>query len=187
MVTSWRMEAAAQTSAEPTTHFRQSTSRPAARFPRSAEPIETFLEAAVFEIVRRPAFAQFLTRRSAAPDERGALLDQISAVEALQQENLVAYAAPEPGVRRRSKAEYELIAARLDGQLDLLNRKLRALTAPELPDALAHGDLEQEWPALPFYARRRIIETLIARVTLLPTGRGCRQFDPSSVLIQWTF
>ena len=38
MVTSWRMEAAAQTSAEHTTHFRQSTSRPAARFPRSACP-----------------------------------------------------------------------------------------------------------------------------------------------------
>jgi hypothetical protein len=33
MVTSWRMEVAAQTGAEPTTHFRQSTSRPAARFP----------------------------------------------------------------------------------------------------------------------------------------------------------
>jgi site-specific DNA recombinase len=157
------------------------------RLARGAEPIETFLEAAVFEMVRRPAFAQFLARRSAAPHERAALLDQVSAVEALQQENLVAYAAPEPGVRRRSKAEYELIAARLDGQLDLLNKKLRALSAPELPDAFTNADLEQEWPALPFYARRRIIETLIARVTLLPTGRGCRQFDPSSVLIHWTF
>jgi hypothetical protein len=86
-----------------------------------------------------------------------------------------------------ARPRYELIAARLDGHLDLFNKKLRALSAPELPDALAHGDLEQEWPALPFYARRRIIETLIARVTLLPTGRGCRQFDPSSVLIHWTF
>jgi hypothetical protein len=104
-----------------------------------------------------------------------------------QRENLVAYAAPEPGVRRRSKAEYELIAARLDGQLDLLNKRVRALTAPALPDALTDGDLEQEWPVLPFYARRRVVETLIARVTLLPTGRGCRRFDPSSVRIDWTF
>jgi hypothetical protein len=127
------------------------------------------------------------TRRSAVPDERRALLDQIRAVEALQQGNLVAYAAPEPGDRRRSKAEYELVAARLDGQLDLLNKKLRALTAPELPDTLTRGDLEQEWPTLPFYARRRIIETLIASVTLLATGRGCRQFEPSSVVIHWTF
>jgi hypothetical protein len=38
-----------------------------------------------------------------------------------------------------------------------------------------------------FYARRRVVETLIARVTLLPTGRGCRRFDPSSVRIDWTF
>jgi hypothetical protein len=93
-------------------------------------------------------------------------------VEALHQENLVAHAAPEPGARRRSKLEYELIAARLDGQLDLLNKRLRAVSAPELPDALMEGDLKHEWSGLPFYARRRIVEALIARVTLLPTGRG---------------
>jgi hypothetical protein len=56
-------------------------------------------------------------------------------------------------------------------------------TGQTLPDEA----LEQEWQVLPFYARRRIIESLIARVTLLPVGRGCRQFDPSSVLIHWTF
>jgi site-specific DNA recombinase len=157
------------------------------RLARAAEPVETFLEAAVFEMVRRPAFAQFLTQRSEVPQQRGGLLDQIRAVEALQKENLVAHAAPEPGTRRRSKTEYELIAARLDGQLGVLNKKLRALSGPELPDALTHGDLEKEWPELPFYARRRIIQTLVARVMLLSTGRGCRQFDPSSVLIDWTF
>jgi hypothetical protein len=157
------------------------------RLARGAEPIETFLEAAVFEMVRRPAFEQFLTRHTTAPDERGPLLEQIGAVEALQQENLVAYGAPEPGERRRSKSEYELVAARLDRQLGLLNNKLRALTTPELPEALTRGDLETEWAELPFYARRRIVETLIARVTVLPVGRGCRQFDPSSVHIDWTF
>jgi hypothetical protein len=138
-------------------------------------------------MVRHPAFAQFLTRRSAVPEERGTLLNHIRAVEALQQENLVEYAAPEPGARRRTKAEYELIAARLDSQLDLLNKQLHALTGPELPDALIHSDFEQQWATLPFDARRRIVETLIARVTLLPTGRGCRRFDPSSVRIDWTF
>jgi hypothetical protein len=148
------------------------------RLARAAEPIETFLETAVFEIVRHPAFTQFLTRRSAVPDERQALLIQIRAIEALQQENLVAYAAPEPGARRRSNGEYELIAARLDGQLNVMNKQLRILSTPELPDVLTDGDLEQAWPALPFYARRRVLETLIARVTLLPSGRGCRQFDP---------
>jgi hypothetical protein len=71
--------------------------------------------------------------------------------------------------------------------LTFSNKKLRALSAPELPDALADDDLEQQWPALPFYARRRIVETLIARVTLLPTGRGCRRFDPLSLQIVWTF
>jgi site-specific DNA recombinase len=40
------------------------------RLARGAEPIETFLEAAVFEMVRRPAFAEFLTRRGTAPEER---------------------------------------------------------------------------------------------------------------------
>jgi hypothetical protein len=64
-------------------------------------------------------------------------------VVALQQENLVAYAAPKPGTRRRSKAEYELIAARLDGRLNLLNKKLRALGTPELLNALTDGDLEE--------------------------------------------
>jgi hypothetical protein len=145
------------------------------------------LEAAVFEIVRGPAFARFLARRSLAPSERGELLEQIKAVETLQKENLIAYAAPEPGTRRRSKAEYGLIASRLDTQVDLLNRKLRSLTGPELPDALNHGDLEQDWPVLPFDARRRIVETLIARVTLTAVGRGCRRFDPSSVRIDWAF
>jgi hypothetical protein len=48
-------------------------------------------------MVRHPAFAQFLTRRSAVPEERGALLNHIREAEALQQENLVAYATPEPG------------------------------------------------------------------------------------------
>jgi site-specific DNA recombinase len=157
------------------------------RLARGAEPIETFLEAAVFEMVRRPTFLQYLTRRSAVSDERGQLLEQIRAVEALQQENLVAYAAPEPGARRRTKAEYELVAARLDRQLDLLNKQLRALSTPELPEAVTNGDLELEWSGLPFYARRRIVETLIARVTLLPVGRGCRRFDPSSLRIEWTF
>jgi hypothetical protein len=102
------------------------------RLARGAEPIETFLEAAVFEIVRHSAFTQFLTRRSTIPAERTQLLEQIRAVETLQQENLVAYAAPEPGDRRRSKAEYESIAARRDRQLILLNQKLRALSTPEL-------------------------------------------------------
>jgi hypothetical protein len=119
------------------------------------------------------------------------VLERIRAVEALQQENLVAYAAPEPGARRRSKAEYELIAGRLDSQLDLLNRQLRALAMPELPDALTHSDLEGEWPSLPFYARRRVVEALITRVTLLPVGRGCRRLDPEfvreSMRIDWTF
>jgi hypothetical protein len=58
------------------------------RVARGAEPIETFLEAALFEMVRHPTFARFLTRRSAVPEERTALLDQIRAVEALQRENL---------------------------------------------------------------------------------------------------
>jgi hypothetical protein len=139
-------------------------------------------------MVRRPAFAQFLTRRSAVPEERGALFDRIRAVEALQQENLLAYAAPELGARRRTKAEYELIAARLDSQLELLNKRIRALGGPELPEALTHCDLEAEWPELPFYARRRIVEILIARVTVLPVGRGCRRFDPdSSLRVDWTF
>jgi hypothetical protein len=138
-------------------------------------------------MVRRPAFAQFLSRRATGPDQRGPLLEQIRAVEALQQENLVAYAAPEPGERRRSKAEYELVATRLDRQLGLLNNKLRALSTPELPEALTHSDLEAEWATLPFYARRRIAETLVARVVVLPVGQGCRQFDPSSVRIDWTF
>jgi site-specific DNA recombinase len=180
-------------------YYRQTKTRPVktlrchrklggcGRLARGAEPIETFLEAAIFEMVRRPAFAQFLSRRATGPDQRGPLLEQILAVEALQQENLVAYAAPEPGERRRSKTEYELVAARLDRQLGMLNNKLRALSAPELPEALTHGDLEAEWPALPFYARRRIAETLVARVVVLPVGRGCRQFDPSSMRIDWTF
>jgi hypothetical protein len=148
------------------------------RLARAAEPIESFLEAAVFEMVRRPAFTQFLTRRSKVPDERGTLLNQIRAVEALQQENLVAYAAPEPGARRRSKNEYELIAARLDSQLDLLNKKLRALSAPELPDTLTRGELEQEWPVLAFYARRRILETLIGRGHVASNRAGLSALRP---------
>jgi hypothetical protein len=48
------------------------------------------------------------------------------------------------------------------------------LSAPELPKALTGGDLETEWADLPFYARRRIVETLVARVMVLPVGRGCR-------------
>jgi hypothetical protein len=91
-----------------------------------------------------------------------------------------ARAAPEPGVRRRTKAEYELIAARLDGQSDLLNKQPRALSTPELPDALTAGDLAQEWPALPFLVRRRIVETLIARVTLLPVGRAADILIPAA-------
>jgi site-specific DNA recombinase len=161
------------------------------RLARGAEPIETFLEAALFEMVRRPAFADFLTRRGSAPEGRAEVLERIRAVEALQQGNLVAFAAPEPGARRRTKAEYELIADRLDRQLDLLNRQLRALAVPDLPEALTQGDLEAEWPDLPFYARRRVVETLIARVTLLPVGQGCRRLDPEfvrdSMRIDWTF
>jgi hypothetical protein len=48
-------------------------------------------------MVRHPEFAQLLTRRSTVPEERGVLLNQIREVEALQRDNLVAYAAPEPG------------------------------------------------------------------------------------------
>ena len=111
------------------------------RLARGAEPIETFLEAAVFEIVRHPAFAQFLDRRSTAPLERERLLEQLRAIEALQQENLVAYAAPEPGARRRSKAEYELIAARLDRQHDLRKRQ-PAETPAKNVRARQHRDCE---------------------------------------------
>jgi hypothetical protein len=96
-----------------------------------------------------------------------------------------------PMRRRRTKTESELIAARLDRQLDVLNSQLRALVVPELPDALTRGDLKAEWPDMPFYARRRVVETLIARVTLLPVGRGCRRLDPEfvrdSMRIEWTF
>jgi site-specific DNA recombinase len=91
------------------TYYRQAKSGPVktlrchrklggcGRLARAAEPIEVFLEAAVFEMVRHPEFAQLLTRRSTVPEERGVLLNQIREVEALQRDNLVAYAAPEPG------------------------------------------------------------------------------------------
>jgi site-specific DNA recombinase len=157
------------------------------RLARGTEPIETFLEAALFEMVRRPAFAQFLTRRSAIPDERGKLLEQIRAVEALQQESLVAYAAPEPGARRRTKAEYELIAARLDDPAQPVQQENSSRQCTGAAWHLTNHDLQDEWAVLPFYARRRIVETLIAGVALLPVGQGGRQFDPSSVRIEWTF
>jgi hypothetical protein len=54
-----------------------------------------------------------------------------------------------------------------------------------LAKALSDGDLEGEWPTLPFYARRRVLETLIIHIKLLPVGR--RQFDSASVKIEWTF
>jgi hypothetical protein len=46
-------------------------------------------------------------------------------------------------------------------------RRLRALAVPELPEALTRGDLEAEWPDMPFWARRGAVEARIARVTLL--------------------
>jgi hypothetical protein len=36
---------------------------------------------------------------------------------------------------------------------------------------LTNGNLEDEWPTLPFYAPRRILETLLVRVKVLQVGR----------------
>jgi hypothetical protein len=62
------------------------------RLARGAEPIEAFPEAAVFEMVRRPAFAQFLADAPPRPTSAARSSSRSGRVEALQQDNLVAYA-----------------------------------------------------------------------------------------------
>jgi site-specific DNA recombinase len=46
------------------------------------------------------------------------------------------------------------------------------------------ADVTQAWQAASVSRRKAVIDTLMT-VTLLPTGRGMKTFDPDTVKIQW--
>jgi site-specific DNA recombinase len=76
------------------------------------------------------------------------------------------------------------IEATLLPQIEQAEKRARTAVVSPVVAAAAGPDIAERWGALPLSTRRELIDTLMM-VEIMPTGKGRRQFDPSSIRITW--
>jgi DNA invertase Pin-like site-specific DNA recombinase len=76
------------------------------------------------------------------------------------------------------------IEARLLPQIAVAERAAAVRPVPTCVSEAAGPDAERRWDAMSLTQRREIIRALV-EIRILPTGRGRRIFDPTSVEVRW--
>lgn len=145
---------------------------------RSGEPVDDYVENAVLERLSRPD-ANLLIDGPGC--DVGELQDQ-RAGWVTKYDNLVELLddGTLDGPKAREKAgEYKAEIAAIDSQLAAAAR-----TSPTAALLASGKELRNRWTALPPSVRSQIIDE-IAVVTIQPTRRGVRVFDPSAVDVVW--
>ncbi len=139
---------------------------------RLAAPVEAYLEGVLFERTKHPEFRASLMENMPDSEEHAALRQQRAAIDIQRKELGAARFAPPPGREPLADDVYQFSAARLDANLQAIDRRLQEIAARSaMPLGVDFDDLEDEWEGLPLHTKRRILEFVFRRVVLLPTGR----------------
>jgi site-specific DNA recombinase len=139
---------------------------------RLAEPVEAYLEGVLFERTKHPEFRASLMENIPDSEEHAALRQQRAEIDIQRKELGAARFAPPPGREPLADDVYQFSAARLDANLQAIDRRLQEIAARSaMPVGVDFDDLEDEWEGLPLHTKRRILEFVFRRVVLLPTGR----------------
>jgi site-specific DNA recombinase len=139
---------------------------------RLAEPVEAYLEGVLFERTQHPEFRASLMEHIPDDEEHAALRQQRAEIDIQRRELGAARFAPPPGRKPLDDDVYQFAAARLDANLQAIDRRLQEIIARSaMPVGVDFDDLEDEWEGLPLHTKRRILEFVFRRVVLLPVGR----------------
>jgi hypothetical protein len=139
---------------------------------RVAEPVEAYLEGVLFERTKHPEFRASLMDNIPDNEEHAALRQQRAEIDIQRKELGAARFAPPLGRQPLADDVDQFAAARLDANLQAIDRRLQEIAARSaMPASVAFDDLEDEWEGLPLHTKRRILEFVFRRVVLLPVGR----------------
>ena len=139
---------------------------------RLAEPVEAYLEGVLFERTQHPEFRASLMEHIPDDEEHAALRQQRAEIDIQRRELGAARFAPPPGRKPLDDDVYQFASARLDANLQAIDRRLQEIIARSaMPVGVDFDDLEDEWEGLPLHTKRRILEFVFRRVVLLPVGR----------------
>jgi hypothetical protein len=134
--------------------------------------VEAYLEGVMFERTRHPEFRASLMENVPDNEEHAALRQQRAEIDIQRKELGAARFAPPPGRQPLADDVYQFAAARLDANLQAIDRRLQEIAARSaMPVGVDFDDLEDEWEGLPLHTKRRILEFVFRRVVLLPVGR----------------
>lgn len=145
---------------------------------RDRERVDEVVRAVIVERLARPDAAD-LFRADHGSEARAA------AAEAAKLQERLDAAADSYAEGAITARQLDRITARLRPQIEAAEGKARVVdNAPVLVDIAGRPDAARIWDALPL-ARQRAIMDLLLTVTIEPTRKGRRSFDPRSVTIEW--
>lgn len=145
---------------------------------RKKELVEDFVTAVVVARLALPDAIELLQ----APESGAEVADALAEVRAKRARLEGFYDAAAAG--EVTPAALARIEARLLPEIDAAERRARSNLGSPLVSSIVGADVEQVWAGLQVEQRREVMAALVD-VTVLPTGRGRRTFDPQSVRISW--
>lgn len=145
---------------------------------RDMVKLDAFVTAIVVERLTRPDVTDALGDVAVDPAVEDARR-QAEELTAKMDAAIEAFTAGELTAATLSKVEQKLLPA-----IDEAERRARQALVPLEVDVPADG-VAAWWDGLTDEVRREVVGTLLASVTILPTKRGSRAFDPDAVRIEW--
>lgn len=143
---------------------------------RDQAAVDQLVTAAVFTELADPGALRLL---AAGDDEQAKqAADEIAALQAKLKVAAVKFADD-----LITEEQFDSITARLRSRLDAAAATHRATMPTAVPLDLAGPDVADRWDACSLEAKRAVIEVVFERITILPTGKGRRTFNPADVHI----
>jgi DNA invertase Pin-like site-specific DNA recombinase len=144
----------------------------------AADLLEPLVEQAVLDVLDTPAAHEAL--RPPPSDEA----EQV-AVELAEVEDMLKQLGRMWGAGELDEGAFRSAQSAARERADRLRSQLAAAS----PDAVDDDPetLAQRWPDLPTEVRRRVIEELIATITVNPANQRGPRFDPDRVDIEWRY
>jgi site-specific DNA recombinase len=145
---------------------------------RAAVPVDALIEAVVIGRLQQPDAVDLLRGAGATPDqsaldlERAALIGRRDEATAACAEGAI------------SVGQLRDITATLRGKIAKLETAMAATDRGRVLADLVGTNIPAVWAALPL-ARRRAVVDLLIEVTILPSGKRGKVFDPALIRIEW--
>jgi DNA invertase Pin-like site-specific DNA recombinase len=143
---------------------------------RRSEPVDSYVESVVVEVLKRPDAALLW---SAELPDADALMAEADTLRRRRGDLALDYA---DGVMTRD--QFRTANERVLARLGDIEAKIAAAGSASPLAIVAAADVDVAWAGLSLAGRRAIIEALCTPVLHLP-GRGTRNFNPDTVTFRW--